>query len=34
MTMKMRLEMKNRLHICNINEPRPRHGHIFTKYKI
>ena len=26
--------MKNRSHIYNINEPRPRHGHRYTKYKI
>ena len=32
--MKMRLKMKNRSHICNINGPRPRHGHKYTKYKI
>ena len=30
----MRLKMKNRSHICNINEPRPRHGHKYIKYKI
>ena len=30
----MRLRMKNRPHIYNINGPRPRHGHKYTKYKI
>ena len=34
MTMKMRLKMKNRSHICNINGPKPRHGQKYTKYKI
>ena len=34
MTMKMRLKMRNRSHIYNINGPRPRYGHKYTKYKI
>ena len=34
MTMKMRLKMKNRSHRCDINRPRPSHGHKCTKYKI
>ena len=33
MTMKMRLEMKNRSHRYDINRPRPKHGHKYTKYK-
>ena len=34
MTMKMSLKMKNSSHIYNINGPRPRHKHRYTKYKI
>ena len=30
----MRLKMKNRSYIYDINRPRPRHGHKYTKYKI
>ena len=30
MTMKTRLKMKKRSHICNINGTRPRHGHKYT----
>ena len=26
--------MKNRSSRCNINRPRPRHGHNYTKYKM
>ena len=26
--------MKNSSHRYNINRPRPRHGHIYTKYKL
>ena len=26
--------MKNRSQICDINKPRPRHGHKHTKYKM
>ena len=26
--------MKNRSHRYNINRPRPRHGHKYTRYKI
>ena len=32
--MKMRLKMKNRSHKYDINKPRPRYGHKYTKYKI
>ena len=34
MTMKMRLNMKNRSNRYDINRPRRRHGHKYTKYKI
>ena len=34
MTMKMRLKMKNRSHRYDINRPRLRHGHEYTKYKM
>ena len=34
MIRKMKLKMKNRSHIYNINGLRPRHGHKYTKYKI
>ena len=34
MTTKIRQKMKNRSHIYNINRPRTRHGHKYTKYKI
>ena len=34
MTMKMRLKMKNRSKRYDINRPRRRHGHKYTKYKI
>ena len=34
MAMKMRLEMKNRSQIYNMNRPRPRHGPKYTKYKM
>ena len=30
----MRLEMKNRSQKYDINRPKPRHGHIYTKYKM
>ena len=30
----MRLKMKNRLHIYDINRPRPKHGHIYTEYEM
>ena len=26
--------MKNRSHIYDMNQPRPRHGHKYTKYKM
>ena len=29
-TMKIRLKMKKRSHICNKNGSRPRHGHKYT----
>ena len=32
--MKMRLKMKNRSHRYDINRPRPRYGHKYTKYKM
>ena len=31
-TVKMRLEMKNRSNRCGINRPRPRYGHEYTTY--
>ena len=34
MAMKMRLKMKNRSHIYDINRTRLRHGHEYTKYKM
>ena len=34
MSMKMTLKMKNRSHRYDINRPRSRHGHKYTKYKI
>ena len=34
MAMKMRLKMKNRSNIYDINGPRPGHGHKYTKYKM
>ena len=34
MAMKTRLKMKRRSHRNDINRPRPRHGHEYTKYKI
>ena len=34
MTMKMTLKMKNRSHRYNINRPRLRHEHKYTKYKM
>ena len=34
MTMKMRLKIRNRSHIYNINGPRAKQGHKYTKYKI
>ena len=34
MAMKIRLKMKNRLHRCDLNRPRSRHGHKYTKYKM
>ena len=32
--MKMRLEMKNRSQIYDINRPGPRHGQKYSKYKM
>ena len=26
--------MENSSQICDINKPRPRHGHKYTKYKM
>ena len=34
MTMKVRLKMKNRLHRCDINRPRPRRGDKYTNYRM
>ena len=34
MAKKMRLKMKNRSSRYDINKPRRRHGHKYTKYKI
>ena len=34
MAIKTRLKMKNRSQIYDINRPRPRYGHKYTKYKI
>ena len=34
MAMKIRLKMKNRSHICNINGLRPIYGLKYTKYEI
>ena len=34
MAMKMRLKVKNILHRYNINVPRLRHRHKYTKYKM
>ena len=34
MTMEMRLKMKNRSHRYDVNRPRPRHGHKYTKDEI
>ena len=33
MSMKMRLKTKNRSRRYDINRPKPRHGHKYTKYK-
>ena len=34
MTLEIRLEMKNRSKIYDINSVRLRHGHKYTKYKM
>ena len=34
MTMGMRLKIKNRSHRYDINRPRLRYGHKYTKYKM
>ena len=34
MTTKARLKLKNRSHTYDINRPRPRHGHKYTKFYI
>ena len=34
MIIKTRLKMKNRSQMYDINRPRPRHGHKYTKYKM
>ena len=30
----MRMKMKNKSHRYDINRPRPKHGHKYTKYKM
>ena len=30
----MRVKMKNRSYRYDMNRPRPRHGHKYTKYKM
>ena len=32
--MKLRLKMKNRSHRNDLNRPKPRYGHKYTKYKM
>ena len=32
--MAMKLKMKHRSHRYDVNRPRPRHGHKYTKYKV
>ena len=34
MAMNMRLNMKNKSQIYDLNRRRPRHGHKYTKYKM
>ena len=34
LTMKMRLKMKNKSQRYDLNRPRPRRGHKYTKYKM
>ena len=31
--MKMKMQMKKKLHRYNIKNPRPRYGHKYSKYK-
>ena len=31
--MKMKIKMENRSHKCDINRPRSRHGHKYSKYR-
>ena len=31
---KMKINVKYRLHRCDINKLRPRHGHKYTKYRV
>ena len=33
MSEKIKMKMKNRSHIRDINRPRSRHGHKYSKYK-
>ena len=33
MSEKIKMKMKNRSHIWDINRPRSRHGHKYSKYK-
>ena len=30
----MRLKKREKKHKCDINRPRPRHGHEYTEYKM
>ena len=32
MKMKIKMKMKNRSHRCDMNRPKPRHGHKYSKY--
>ena len=29
----MKMKMKHRSHSCDVNRPRPRYGHKYSKYK-
>ena len=34
MGLNMRLKLKNISHMCDMNRPRPRHGHKHSKHKV
>ena len=34
MTLKTRLKIKNKLQGYDLNRPKPKHGHKYTKYKM